>query len=41
MMTAPAAVTIAQPARADFVRSQHAVWASLPMSLTAGSAGAR
>ncbi len=35
-MTAPATVTIAQPARADFIRSQHAVWASLPMSLTAG-----
>jgi hypothetical protein len=37
MMTAPAAVTIAQPAGADFIRSQRAVWASLPMSLTAGS----
>ncbi len=41
MMPAPAAVAIAQPARADFVRSQHAVWASLPMSLTAGADGAR
>jgi hypothetical protein len=37
MMTAPAAVTIAQPAGSDFIRSQRAVWASLPMSLTAGS----
>ncbi len=36
MMTAPAAVTIAQPAGADFIRSQRAVWASLPLSLTAG-----
>lgn len=36
MMTAPAAVTIAQPAGADFIRSQRAVWASLPMSLTVG-----
>lgn len=41
MRTAPAAVTVAQPARADFIRSQHAVWASLPMSLTATPDGAQ
>ena len=40
-MTSPATVAIAQPAGADFIRSQHAVWASLPMSLTAGPAGAQ
>jgi hypothetical protein len=40
-VTAPATVAIAQPAGADFIRSQHAVWASLPMSLTAGAAGAQ
>ena len=41
MMTAPAAVTIAEPAREAFARSQHAVWASLPVSLTASPDGAR
>ena len=40
-MTSPVTVAIAQPAGADFIRSQHAVWASLPMSLTAGPAEAR
>jgi hypothetical protein len=33
-MTAAVGVTIAQPARAEFIRSQHTVWASLPMTLT-------
>jgi hypothetical protein len=33
-MTSPATVSIARPAREDFVRSQRVVWASLPMSLT-------
>ena len=40
-MTTPVTVAIAQPAGADFIRSQHAVWASLPMSLTARPDGAR
>jgi hypothetical protein len=33
-MISPATVSIARPAREDFARSQRAVWASLPMSLT-------
>jgi hypothetical protein len=33
-MTSPATVSVARPAREDFARSQRAVWASLPMSLT-------
>lgn len=33
-MTSPTNVTIAGPASDDFTRSQHAVWASLPISLT-------
>lgn len=41
MMTAPAGVTIAQPARPEFFRSQHAVWASLPMTLTPAAGGAQ
>ncbi len=40
-MTTAATVAIAQPAGADFIRSQHAVWASLPMSLTASPDGAQ
>jgi len=33
-MTSPVSVTIARPASDGFTRSQHAVWASLPVSLT-------
>jgi len=40
-MTSPANVTIAGPASDDFTRSQHAVWASLPVSLTQAPAKAR
>jgi hypothetical protein len=40
-MTSPASVTIAGPASDDFTRSQHAVWASLPVSLTRAPAKAR
>ena len=40
-MTSPATVTIAGPARADFARSQRAIWASLPISLTEDSSEAR
>ena len=40
-MTSPATVSIARPAREDFARSQRAVWASLPMSLTEGPGQAR
>jgi hypothetical protein len=40
-MTPPANVTIAGPASDDFTRSQHAVWASLPISLTQAPAKAR
>lgn len=40
-MTSPATVTIAGPARADFARSQRAIWASLPISLTEDSGEAR
>lgn len=40
-MTSPAGVTIAGPADDDFTRSQHAVWASLPVSLTQAPAKAR
>ena len=40
-MTSPAGVTITGPASDDFTRSQHAVWASLPVSLTEAPAKAR
>ena len=40
-MTSPAYVTIAGPASDDFTRSQHAVWASLPVSLTRAPTKAR
>jgi hypothetical protein len=40
-MTPPASVTIAGPASEGFTRSQHAVWASLPVSLTTVPAQAR
>jgi hypothetical protein len=40
-MTTPASVTIAGPASDDFTRSQQAVWASLPVSLTRAPAKAR
>jgi hypothetical protein len=40
-MTSPAYVTIAGPASEGFTRSQHAVWASLPVSLTQAPAKAR
>jgi hypothetical protein len=40
-MTPPTSVTIAGPASDDFTRSQHAVWASLPVSLTTVPAKAR
>ena len=40
-MTSPAYVTIAGPASDDFTLSQHAVWASLPVSLTRAPAKAR
>jgi hypothetical protein len=40
-VTSPAGVTIAGPGGGDFARSQHAVWASLPVSLTQAPAKAR
>ena len=40
-MTPSASVTIAGPASDDFTRSQHAVWASLPVSLTQAPAKAQ
>jgi hypothetical protein len=40
-MTSQTSVTIAGPASDDFTRSQHAVWASLPISLTRAPAKAR
>lgn len=40
-MTSPATVSIARPASEDFARSQRAVWASMPQSLTEDSGKAQ
>jgi hypothetical protein len=40
-MTSPSCVTIAGPASGGFTQAQHAVWASLPVSLTQAPAKAR